>query len=658
VALPKYLDFDLLIERAGDHFRARVLESPGGQGAHDFDLPFDDKDLQIFTLSILGQGVRVRRIDDPGMKEVREFGTRLFQAVFDEDVLTCLDRSLYEAERQEASLRLQLRIADDSTREGVSLAGVPWEFLFDRRSGGSFLAVSEKSTVVRFPSVPRPVEPLLMQPPLRLLAVICSPRGFPELDVEKEWQNLNDALAHLTSQGKVVSERLEPATTEALQGQVRRGGPYHVFHFIGHGAFDERRDEGVLLFETSEGKPDRVSGEDLKTLLGREPSLRLAILNACEGARTSKEDPFAGVAQSLIQSGLPAVIAMQMPVTDQSAIALSREFYGSLADGYPVDAALAEARTAIKTRVNAVEWGVPVLYMRSRDGLLFDVGAPSIDPAAAAAAAAAPATLQPLEIESEEQPAKGQLAKEQTEQKPSEALVERIGRMSYRLAAIALKRAGPDTYVYEGGGGIARLEDSIGASVNAVFEESGGQQATLARVTEAIDTWKPGDLDLQVVFGLGLVLDTFDQGKPSAAGAAFRIVMDHWERDTLDLGPLIFCVLAEADEESPDYDPSRFQRGMRLIIENYELGTIPNGLLLGLASLLEEEAPELKVEAAQLAVDQTDTPDDIDDINWMLIAGEVLKQNGDLVRASKAGTLVLKNSRATRDDKRRAKALA
>jgi hypothetical protein len=50
---------------------------------------------------------------------------------------------------------------------------------------------------------------------------------------------------------------------------------------------------------------------------------------------------------------------------------LSREFYGSVAEGYPVDSALAEARAAIKMRVSAVEWGVPVLFMRSRDGLLF-----------------------------------------------------------------------------------------------------------------------------------------------------------------------------------------------------------------------------------------------------------------------------------------------
>jgi Tol biopolymer transport system component len=51
----------------------------------------------------------------------------------------------------------------------------------------------------------------------------------------------------------------------------------------------------------------------------------------------------------------------------------SREFYGALAAGLPVDAAVCEARKAIFTQVNAVEWATPVLYMRSRDGRIFDV---------------------------------------------------------------------------------------------------------------------------------------------------------------------------------------------------------------------------------------------------------------------------------------------
>ncbi len=58
---------------------------------------------------------------------------------------------------------------------------------------------------------------------------------------------------------------------------------------------------------------------------------------------------------------------------------LAHEFYGALADGYPVDAALTEARKAIKTEGNDLEWGTPVLYMRTPDGRIFDIsGQPAV----------------------------------------------------------------------------------------------------------------------------------------------------------------------------------------------------------------------------------------------------------------------------------------
>ena len=58
---------------------------------------------------------------------------------------------------------------------------------------------------------------------------------------------------------------------------------------------------------------------------------------------------------------------MQFEITDDAAITFSHDFYAAIADGYPVDAALAEARKAIFTSGNDVEWGTPVLYMRTPD---------------------------------------------------------------------------------------------------------------------------------------------------------------------------------------------------------------------------------------------------------------------------------------------------
>jgi hypothetical protein len=102
-------------------------------------------------------------------------------------------------------------------------------------------------------------------------------------------------------------------------------------------------------------------------------TLRLIVLNACESAASGDGfDPFAGVATSLVLGGLPAVVAMQSPISDQAAIAFSQAFYQRLAAGDPVDAAVAEGRQAVHSadRDN-FEWATPVLFMRTPDGELY-----------------------------------------------------------------------------------------------------------------------------------------------------------------------------------------------------------------------------------------------------------------------------------------------
>ena len=110
----------------------------------------------------------------------------------------------------------------------------------------------------------------------------------------------------------------------------------------------------------------QVSGQDLGVLLHDHRSLRLAVLNSCEGARGGRTDPYSGRAQSPVRQGIPAVVAMQFEITDTVAIAFARSLYEAVADGYPLDAAMAEARKAVRHQPNPVEWGTPVLYLRPR----------------------------------------------------------------------------------------------------------------------------------------------------------------------------------------------------------------------------------------------------------------------------------------------------
>ncbi len=362
----KYLDLDLLIEKADRKYRARVLTSPAGQATAEFALPFSDLELENFLLRVGRTRRGVRRVDSPEMKLAKEFGSRLFNAVFDDEVRGCFRSSLDEATRQGAGLRIRLRLSN-----APQLADVPWEYLYNPALN-RFFSLSVETPIVRYLELPEPIQPLAIQPPLKILVMISSPQDYPPLDVEREWTKLKDALRDLEERGGVVLERLDEATLSALQKKLRRR-VYHIFHFVGHGGFDAHAQDGVLILEDENKRARPVSGQDLGTLLHDQRSLRLAVLNACEGTRTSRSDPFAGAAQSLVQQGLPAVIAMQFEITDDAAITLAHEFYGALADGYPTDAALAEARKAIFAQGNDIEWGTPVLYLRAPDGRIFDV---------------------------------------------------------------------------------------------------------------------------------------------------------------------------------------------------------------------------------------------------------------------------------------------
>ncbi len=98
--------------------------------------------------------------------------------------------------------------------------------------------------------------------------------------------------------------------------------------------------EGVLLFENESGWAAAVSGDKLGMVLNDFSSLRLVTLNACEGARTARTDPFAGVAGALVQRDIPAVVAVRLEISDEAAIVFAGGFYESLTAGMPVDASL------------------------------------------------------------------------------------------------------------------------------------------------------------------------------------------------------------------------------------------------------------------------------------------------------------------------------
>ncbi|WP_301113330.1 CHAT domain-containing protein [Microbacterium sp.] len=351
-----------------------MIASPSGEaGPIDLELPFTQRDVDEFLSTIGRPRQRIRSGARPNLRPtIESFGAKLFGAVFRDQIRIALATSLEATEAEDAGLRIRLRLTD-----APELADLPWEFIYDP-SAARFLALSGWTPLVRYLELPGSIRPLTISAPLRILVMEASPVDLDALDSTGEIARLREALADLIAADRVVIDEEPTGTLAGLQRQLRNGD-YHVFHFIGHGEFDEAENDGVLYFEGPKRRSQAIAGRALGELLHDHRSLRLAVLNACEGARSGREDPFAGTAQSLVRQGFPAVVAMQFEITDAAAITFARSLYEAVADGYPLDASMAEARKSVRNMPNPIEWATPVLHMRAGDGRVFAVDASSMD---------------------------------------------------------------------------------------------------------------------------------------------------------------------------------------------------------------------------------------------------------------------------------------
>jgi hypothetical protein len=208
---------------------------------------------------------------------------------------------------------------------------------------------------------------------LQILAMLVSPADLPPLNVAREKERIERATQGLQNKGALKLTWWPGQTWQDLQS-VMRVGPWHVFHFVGHGGYDPNLDEGLIALADDQNRQHLITATDLATLLTDHTHLRLVFLNTCEGAKGSERDIFSSTAAILVRRGLPALLAMQYEITDAAAIEFSRLFYETLAEGWPLDMAVAEARKAVTLAINnTLEWGTPVLYMRSPDGVLFEI---------------------------------------------------------------------------------------------------------------------------------------------------------------------------------------------------------------------------------------------------------------------------------------------
>jgi len=291
----------------------------------------------------------------PAAKELREYGGVLFEALFPGTV-----RRLWDEARAGTKGALELVFTP-----GLDwIADKPWELAWDA-SRRRFLA--DDAVLVRDVFGAPPAAAASLAPgrgPLHVLVALAEPRDAAPVAARQETAAIRAALAPLVRAGHVKLEVLASATPAGLHKRLSSGG-VDVFHFVGHGAFDEKEKSGSLFLVDARGRALAVDTDRvLRLFSGR--GLKLIVLNACETGRGGRTDFLRGVAPALLAGGVPAVLANQYKVLDSSATAFTRHLYWALAKGHTLGAAAREARVAVSYAKGAepMDWAVPVLYAR------------------------------------------------------------------------------------------------------------------------------------------------------------------------------------------------------------------------------------------------------------------------------------------------------
>lgn len=383
-----YEDLALAIEPDGqESYQVHALSSPYGLTAAPFALPFCRQELEGLIEGVASSLVQcwgaesLPRTKDPALAQrqrqavqnLHEAGGRLFRALFHENIreIYLLSKGRSES-TPDRGLRIRLVLPIDSP-DSALLQTLPWELLYCEQTD-DFLARSVLTPIVRQLVIPWASSSFsrTAEDHVRILIAMSAPEGTSQLDEEEERARILQAWG----QREGADIEVLPAATLVGLREALRSERYDVVHFIGHGKVDAATAEGYLLFETANHEPHYVSGRLLAEALRESREIRLVFLNSCRSGQLGYrpgENPLLGVAAALVRRGMPAVLAMQFPISDLAAKVFSEAVYRSLARGSSLEAAVGDGKFAIhQTGTISWEWLTPVLFTALSRAQIFE----------------------------------------------------------------------------------------------------------------------------------------------------------------------------------------------------------------------------------------------------------------------------------------------
>jgi hypothetical protein len=328
------------------------------------------------------------RMSTDGWKDRQEevaTATAVAAGLFDDfgnDLRDLLDQSVLAewTNRRAKGTRTYLEVKESSPQENDApqLADLPWEYLAEKKPGGlvyRYFADTQKPMLRVLPGDAAP--PAAPAHALTILVVTgetidWNKEGFPGDDVGAVLREIQRC------ETCVHAELLQVPSLPELQAVLDRLKP-DIIHFTGHGELSGETALPALRINA----PAKLWWWDTDSIntffVSQEHKPRLVLLNVCDSAKPAGK--LYSVLQTLMKSGVPAVIAAQALIGQAVTAELSQMFYGELLAGKTIDAALTQARHHIGQGSYGAgwrsrDWGLPVLCVSVPPEALFP---PKID---------------------------------------------------------------------------------------------------------------------------------------------------------------------------------------------------------------------------------------------------------------------------------------
>ncbi|NTU49877.1 MAG: CHAT domain-containing protein, partial [Desulfobulbaceae bacterium] len=345
---------------------------PTGGSEYIVDLRFRTPDSAVNAELLSGKPSRVQINFSELLAlslDTAAYGKKLTDTLFaDPRLAHAFAQARTHAETADVPLRISLRldVADDS------LHALRWETLYDPDRGGS-LFTSERILLTRYLDSPdlNPVTPK-SEGVLRALISIANPTDLAKyqltpINVVEELQRSAAALGDIPTRVLAREQNECPPTLNKIIEAIREG--VDILYLVAHGTTHQGKP--YLWLEDEDGSSVRIEGSELAGRIARlNTRPLLVVLASCESAGSSHGDyGLAALGPQLARAGIAAIVAMQGNVSMDTVARFMPTFFHELQRDGLVDRALAAARATVNDRL---DWWMPVLFLRLRDGRLFE----------------------------------------------------------------------------------------------------------------------------------------------------------------------------------------------------------------------------------------------------------------------------------------------